>query len=242
MHFGKGAQDVFTPCDTLVAERYVRSNLEIHLHFRLVESEMADYCIVFEVPAEGDARFPDVCGNHFERVAGASLAPAVADFHIEPAHQAKALVPIYTGEFVEDEKIVAPSVVRLQLVDSCPHFVVHRPDFVHPAAARVVPTGRVAGGLLEGLRGPTNGEPDRSLGDVARVLRGESPSEVFEGAPHVLERVADKDAQERRRLLNNLRPEDVLASFRLFLMSDSIGFFGAEGGKLVPQNFQMLAP
>lgn len=240
-HAGEGAQDVFTSCGPLIAERYIRGDLEIHLHFRLVEPEMADYCVVFEVSAESDSRFPDVCGDHLERVPGAALSPPVADFHVESAHQTKALVPVYAREFVEDEKVVAASVVRLQLLDSCPHFAVHRPDFVHPATARVVPAGGIAGGLLEGLSGSADGEPDGPLGCVSRALGGQSPSEVFEDASHVLQGVPDKDAQVRRRLLNNLRPEDVLASFRLFLVGDSVGFSGAEGGELVAQNFQVLA-
>jgi len=64
---------------------------------------------------------------------------------------------------------------------------------------------------------------------------------VFEGAPHVLEGVPDDHAQARRWFRENLRPEDMLASFRLFLMDNSVRFSGAEGGKLVAQNFQMLA-
>lgn len=238
---GEGAEDVFASRDSLIAERYVRGDFEIHLHFRLLEPEVADYCVRFEVAAEGDVHsVSNISGSHLERDAGAALAPPEADFAVESPHQAKALVPIYPRQFVEDEKVVALSVVRLQLLDSCSHLRVHRPDFVH-AASGVVPAGRVSVGLLEGLPRPADWEPDRPLGGIAGTLGRESPGEMFEGAPHVLEGVPDKDAQKRRRLLNNLRAEDVLASFRLFLMGDSIGFSGAEGGKLVAQNFQVLA-
>lgn len=64
---------------------------------------------------------------------------------------------------------------------------------------------------------------------------------MFQRAPHVLEGVADDYAQIWRRLLENLRPEDVLAAVRVWLVGNSIRFSEAEGGKLVAQNFQMLA-
>jgi hypothetical protein len=240
---GERAESVHSGGWSSIAERYVAGEMEIHLHFRLSEMEMTDFCVVFENAADGNdsaGRSQKVEVGH-ERTTGASFAPTLGYGTVGPSNRAQTLVPIYAGEFVEDVKFVVPSLVRLQLLDSCLHcYPLDFTDFVHPASG-AVPAAGVLVGLEEGGFSAVDGEAGRTRRLAPLVLEGEPPHEVFERGPHVLEGVTDDDAQKRRRLLKNLRPEDVLATVRVGLVGDSIRLSGGEGGKFVAEHFQVLA-
>jgi hypothetical protein len=237
---GERAQDMAACGWPSVSERYVAGEVELHLHFRLREPEVADYCAVYKRTTEGDFdSVPDEARVHHEGTTRPPFAPAFSKSIAGPAHEAQTLVPIYASEFVEKVQFVVPTLVRLQLMDSCSYLRVHRPDLMHTGSV-VVPAGGVPIGLLEGLPSVADGEADGSLGGFAGAFGGASPGEVVEGAPHVLKRIPDDEAK-RRRLLEHLRPEDVLAAVCIGLMGNSIRFSGVEGGKLVAENFQVLA-
>lgn len=94
--------------------------------------------------------------------------------------------------------------------------------------------------MLEGLAAGADGEADGPLVRLPGAQGSESPGEVFECAPHVLEGVPDDDAQERRGFLAHLRPEDVLAAVRVLFVGDSIRLSCGESGKLVTEYFQVV--
>jgi hypothetical protein len=237
---GEGADNMPSFGWSSISERYIAGKVKVHLHFRLREPEVADFCAVFKGTTEGDIDLSsDKAQVRDEGAMRPPLAPAVGKFVAGPAHEAQTLVPIYAGEFVEEHEFVAPSTVRLQLLDSCYCFRVHRPNFVH-ASSRVVPAGGVSVGLLEGLAAGTDGEADVPLVRLSGAQGGKSPGEVFEGASHVLESVSDDDAQIRWRLLEHLSVEDVLATVRIGFVDNSIRFSGGESGKFVAENFQVV--
>lgn len=162
---GKGAENVLALGWPLIAKSYMRGRLEIHLHFRLVEPEIAEYCVLLKGLEEVNLRALDDARVHDEGTASTALAPAVGNARAHGPHHAQTLVPVYAGEFVEEEEgmlIRVTTLVRLQLLDSCPYLRRHRPDFVHPGSG-VVPAGGGSGGLLKGLAAGADGEADRPL-------------------------------------------------------------------------------
>ena len=200
---------------------------------------MADYCAVYKRASEvNDDSLADNAEIRHEGAMTAPLAPSVSELVAGSAHEAQTLVPIYTGEFVEKVKFVVPTLVRLQLVDSCSYLRVHCPNLMHPGSGVVSARG-VSVGLLEGLAIVADGEANGPLSGFAGALRGEPPSEVIEGGSHILKRVPDNEAE--RRLLEHLSVEDVLATVRIGFMDHSIWFSGAEGGKFVAENFKVVA-
>jgi len=111
---------------------------------------------------------------------------------------------------------------------------------VHSASG-AVPAAGVFVGLEEGGFGAVDGEAGgaRPLAPLI-ILEGESLREVLKGGTHVLDGVTDDDAQERRRFLAYLRPEDVLAAVRVRFVGNSVRLSGGERGKLITEHFQML--
>src|SRR5215210_4797599 len=239
--FGERPQDVQPYCWRGISERYVAGEVEVHLHFRFGKPEAADFCAVYEraTKVEGDL-VPDEAWVHDEGLARSPLAPTERHLGVRPAHHAQTLVPVQSGKLIEDPEFVVPSLVRLQLLDGCSCFRVHRPNLVHPATV-VVPTETFPVGLDEGLFLTTDGKPDGSLGGFAGRLGSESPSEVVQGASHVLKGVPDDGAEVRGRLPDNFRVEDVLAAIRVGFVDDSIWFSGHEGTEFVAENFQVFA-
>ena len=238
---GEGTESVLSTVWPRIAERYMAGDLQIHLHLRLSEPKIGDFCTVLERSEVDSVAFPDSEATEIYREGGTQplFAPRLRHGTGECPHEAQTLMTVYTGQFVEDQKVVVSTLVRLQLMDSCAYLRVHRPDLVH-TRPDVVPAGGTPVGLLEGLPIATDREADRPLGGVAGALGGESPGEVVQSAPHVLERVSDDYAEKRRRLLKNLSIKDVLATVRVGLVGNSIRLYSVEGGKLVAENFQML--
>ena len=237
---GEQAECVFPRSGASVVEGYVAGEVELHFHFRLIEPELADYCIVFENAANGDDGFADHAEIRDEGATRPPLAPALGHAAVRTADHAQALVPIYAGKLVEDVKFVAPSLVRLQLLDSCPHRNAGDfGDLVRPAtgAEGTGPFVGVPEVALDAVDGEARGG---AIGFAPFVLPGQTPSEVFQTRTHILKGVPDDRAQERRRLLENLHLEDVLAAVRVDLVGDSVRISGVEGGKFVAQNFQVL--
>lgn len=239
---GEGAEHVPALGWPLIAKSYMRGGLELHLHFRLVEPEVAEYCVLLKRLEEPNVRAFDDSRVHYERTMCAPLAPAVGNARTHGPHHTQTLVPVYASEFVEEEEgmlVRFPTLVRLQLLDSCSYLRWHRPDLVHPGSG-VVSAGGVSVGLLESLAAGADGEADGPLVRLLGAQGGESPSEVFEGASHVLKCVPDDDAQKWRRLLAHLGPEDVLAAVRVWLVGNSVRLSSVKGGKLVTEYFHVV--
>lgn len=238
----EGAENVSALGWPLIAKSYMRGRLEIHLHFRLVEPEVAEYCAVCKRLEERNLRASDDGRVHNERTTCPPLAPAVGNARADGSNHTQTLVPVYASEFVEEKEGMLVRItthVRLQLLDSCSYLRVHRPDLVHPSSG-VVPVGGVFVGLLEGLAASADREADGSLVRLSGAQGGESPGEVFEGASHVLKGVSDNDSQEQRRLLAYLSPEDMLAAVRVWLVGNSVRLSGVKGGKLFAERFQVV--
>ncbi len=235
---GEGSENVPALGRSLIAESYIAAKLEVHFHFRLAKDELTDFCTVLK-RADGDLRFPHDTEIRSKAAGGTAFPPGRVESIAHRSHEAQALVPVYASEFVEEPQFVVPSIVRLQLLDSCSHVRRHRPDFVHPAGGGVSASGFPVG-LQEGALFGVDGESDGARGSLSGVQGSESPSEVFEGASHVLEGVPDDYAQERGRFLAYLGPEDVLAAVRIGFVGESIRLTSGESGKLVTEFFQML--
>ena len=113
---GEGAENVPALGWPLIAKCYMRGGLEIYLHFRLVEPEVAEYCAVFKRLEEPNIRALNDTRVHNEWTACAPLAPAVGNARVHGPHHAQTLVPVYAGEFVEEEEgmlVRVPTLVRL---------------------------------------------------------------------------------------------------------------------------------
>lgn len=113
---GEGAENVPALGWPLIAKSYMRRRLEIHLHFRLVEPEVAEYCVVLKGLEEVNLGALNDARVHDERAVCAPLAPAVGNARVHGPHHAQTLVPVYAGEFVEEEEgmlVRVPTLVRL---------------------------------------------------------------------------------------------------------------------------------
>ena len=171
---GEGAECMPSLGGPLIAESYERGELEIHFHFRLAKGVVADYCAILK-RTDGDLCVPNNAEVHFESAARATLAPRLAEAVADRPDEAQTLVPIYAGELVEDVEVVVPSLVRLQLLDSCPHRdSLDFPDFVHSASG-AVPAAGVFVGLEEGGFGAVDGEAGGARRLAPLILEGESP-------------------------------------------------------------------
>ena len=234
----EGAENVFPGRWSSVQEGYVAGEVEIHFHFRLVEPKLADYCLVFENAAHVDFGGAQQTCVKDKGATGASLSPTLGHGAVRPADYTQTLVPVYPSKFVEEEKVVVPSLVRLQLLDSCPHagsgnfgnLMGPAPSGIGSAFLRPFP---------ESLAGTVDGKTSGAQRLAPFVLPGQSPSEVFEDGAHVLKGVSDDDAEKQRRLLENLCPEDVLTAVSVGLVDDSIRITGVKGRKFVAENFQV---
>lgn len=237
---GERSENIPVAGGASIAERYKRGSLEVHVHVGFGEVEVPDLCAVFKRSRLNPSALDDA--DIELPSAGASLAPRLADSVGKRPDEAQALVPIYAGKLIENPKpilIWVPTLVRLQLLDSCACLCPDLVDFVHPAS-EAVPARGLRGGLEESSLVAVDGEVDRSLELSSEFGGPESPNEMIEGTSHVLEGIPDDDAPKLRRLLEHLSVEDVLAEVSIWFMDNSVGFSGGESSKLVAEYVQVL--
>ncbi len=79
---GEGAENVPALGWPLIAKSYMRRRLEIHLHFRLVEPEVAEYCVVLKGLEEVNLGALNDARVHNEWAVCAPLAPAVGNARV----------------------------------------------------------------------------------------------------------------------------------------------------------------
>jgi len=197
-----------------VAYRYAELNTEVlvaHIRCRTVELDRRDFCAVFYVPLMGDKRYVLSTRSKPGDTAEFSL-DRLADGQLEQS----VFVPIV--EVADDGKkwraFRVWSIVRLCLLDLCPHTLAERSNAsLLPAVGKVV-------------RGVT----DRKLENVPVRRRvavafndSDSVEELIQGAPEVVNAISrDQSPTYERRLFNDMKDDTKTSALGVTLSEEDI--------------------
>jgi hypothetical protein len=194
-----------------LAERYAEAEVAIHVHLRLktavvgLETDLRDYCIVFEQPAGLDA---DLSVAR-DALGGDNLELCFVGDESDDGDRS---VLVGIGERVEDGEWmrvrVVPSVVRLRLVKNCDQVLGDAPEHGGRLGLPVLP-----------------GAADRESALVVGIER-QFVGELIEGGPKTMNGVTgDYSPFDNGDRLENLEPKQVLRSLRIRLSVDPVETF-----------------
>jgi hypothetical protein len=223
----KQIDDFSSLCGPIV-DGYINNRLSIHLHACAVlgtdDSITCEFCI----------RYAQISTAELDILDTAEGRKCCIDAMLRAHGKQESAMLIDILELLKQPKPVRycciPSVIRLQALDNCLN---HRGDISDSAkSAAIEPIGRFKDGK--------HGLSRLFIRQRSLVRNGEVIDQMIQRTPEIMEAVTDQLSNQTWRLVDSIKPNDIISSFRIDFVRDNVRVSQLPTGNLIYKRLQVL--
>jgi len=223
----KQIDDLLSLCGPVV-DGYINNRLSVHLHACAVlgtdNSITCEFCI----------RYAQVSTAELDILDTAERRKCCIDAMLRAHSKQESAMLIDILELLKQPKPVRycciPSVIRLQALDDC---LDRKGDISDSAeSASIEPIGRYKDGK--------HGLSRLFIRQRSSVRNREVIDQMIQHTPEIVEAVTDQLGNQTWRLVDSIKPNDIVSSFRIDFVRDSVRVSQLPTGNLINKRLQVL--